>query len=764
MIKSIEIKNVGSFVEFTNNETPFVKGMAVVHGMNGSGKSQLCSLLQLIGNLARIPKQDQNRRRRASENIVTFVSKRRSKDTNANIVSIQIDSCLIRIETKTGSISIDGTLPPIHVFNDDYVTLNVGDTVELPDKPIRIGERNKLRDDLQSTVKKTRAAIEKVEDAIEQKVEQIRQQSGYAGQIRTTNNITKENYLKSANPCNSYTKARAQLENLSTPPDAITSHIGQVFPEFNLAHEEKRKVDQILATVYVEPQLHQAVYQRHLQARKLFYETGVQLFREIKDVCPFCLTPKKSDDAIISELIAYIESEYNDAQNFLSEVASRIEEYKKRLHDFIVNSNKNNAAIRSTIKIMGSEITLDDIHFEEQTINSQLSIIRSKLNDMTNTKLAKGSSIGNSLSNSVAKLKNLYEKKIEIIAAINSEIDKLTSRKRELGDEIIKNCMHEFWKDGALRDRLNTLRTELQKTEEQLSELPDVISGDKTIGFFNQIIRYLGIHKYELTDDSKLVLKLDHDYDISNEGFRISTGEKKFIAFSYFLAEVIASVANSVELSKLSILLDDPIDSSDYQKFYSFVSIIEKIEPILRSIYRNEDISFGQFYIFTHNALLYERLTNTSKFKWYIISNEENRSVIRMPKKKISLITFSSYVKKITNCIKRMSTARGNEIGNYIRRILEIIGSIENIDNNQIEQLNSFSKLNAISNHLSHESIERLLDPLPESHEYIDACIELVELIKDRVPQLYQTIMERYLDSKEISEYRSEYEVKFKNA
>jgi ATP-dependent helicase/DNAse subunit B len=106
---------------------------------------------------------------------------------------------------------------------------------------------------------------------------------------------------------------------------------------------------------------------------------------------------------------------------------------------------------------------------------------------------------------------------------------------------------------------------------------------------------------------------------------------------------------------------------------------------------------------------------------------ENNRTIIFKPTKKISLATFSSYIRKITNYIKKLECSNTKDIGNYIRRVLEIICSVENIDNNAITNLNASSKLNALANHLSHESIERILDPLPKSHEYIAACIELIE-------------------------------------
>ena len=62
-----------------------------------------------------------------------------------------------------------------------------------------------------------------------------------------------------------------------------------------------------------------------------------------------------------------------------------------------------------------------------------------------------------------------------------------------------------------------------------------------------------------------------------------------------------------------------------------------------------------------------------------------------------------------------------------------------------------------MANHLSHDSLERMLDPLPDSYEYIEACIELIEEIRNRIPALYRTIVHKYLNDKEIDEYREQY-------
>jgi regulator of replication initiation timing len=356
---------------------------------------------------------------------------------------------------------------------------------------------------------------------------------------------------------------------------------------------------------------------------------------------------------------------------------------------------------------------------------------------------------------------NDYINHKKLIDEINNKIEQISGLKRSLGEKIIKNQMHLLWENSTLRDRHEELNKEITEIKTKIAETSTVLSNNKIPDFFNQIIKILGISKYELSRESLLILKLDNDFNISSEGYRISAGERKIIAFSYFLAEVLASAGSSADLMQKTIIIDDPVDSSDYDKFYSFISVIENFDNILMGIFKNAEIKFGQILIFTHSALLYERFINSGNLDFFLLQMDNNKTTIVKPKKKISLTTFSSYIKKVTNYIKRMSDSNTKDIGNYIRRILEIICSVENIDTNEIKNINSSSKLNALANHLSHESIERILDPLPITWEYIEACIELIEEIKKRMPYLYKSIVEKYFDNNEIEYYRNEYEKKY---
>lgn len=759
MIKRFYINNLGSLREFSN-ETNFPSKKIIIHGMNGSGKSQIASVFQNISKLRNAVESEQGQKDEIKSKVAEYLIKRKSKEINSNeSIEVKVDDFSLNVDIRTKQISYQGNFPKVFVFNDKYVSDNVGDTVNLPDRTIRIGEKNQERDELKKEIDKAKKALKEVDKKIEALVKKTQKETGYSTQPRTSKIISVENYLHLNNPGEKNENAKANLEKLKNPPKPITFHQTTQIPKFCLTEDEQNEIETIFSQTYIEPKLTKEFYLTYIKTNKKFYDAGVKLFEEDKNKCPFCLSPKNIDDTNISELINYINSTYNEKLESISNYYEKLKEYKESLTAFLSSWNSQVNTINEKAKLLEITQEISDLVFPSEDYQTILNHVQNKIQDMSkvNSELDIEQSIIELFENSLTTLFTEYDAHITLIKNINKSIDKIKGVKQKLGEKIIKHHMYELWCKNNLRDRKNELEDDIKQKEMRYSELSNAISNDRAIDFFNQIIKILGLNKYELNDKSSIILKIDDKYNISEEGFRISTGERKFIAMSYFFAEVLASVENNTDLKDITVIIDDPIDSSDYQKFYSFISVIENFDNILRTIYKNDEIELGQLIILTHNALLYERLINSQSVnEYYQLFQKDNKTTLFKPDNKVALTTFSSYLKKITNYIKNQDSDC-KEIGNYIRRILEIVASIENVSNNKIENLNASSKLNALANHLSHESLERILDPLPETHEYNLACIELIEEIQRRIPNLYDTIKVKYLDDIEIEEYRKQY-------
>jgi hypothetical protein len=763
MIHRIYINNLGSLINFSNEQNGFVGKKAVIHGMNGTGKTQICSILQQIEKLKKSKILDVTKKKEEEKKILEFVSIRKSKESLTSIIDVKIDNYNASFDTKNYKITENGDIPDIYVFNEDYLNENIGDFLNIHDREIKIGQKNVQRDNLIKERQEKEKALKKVNEEIDKIVEQARVDSGYPDQARTKNTICKENYLKETNPGEPYPEGKNELSKLSDPPDLIMDHHRYSFPILLLEDETKGKIIEIMTKTYIEPKLTQEFYKSYLTIKKNFYEEGVILFNKSRNICPFCLSTKSEDDPIIQEAISYLNSDFNENLNSIQRIIDIFIQKKKELENFIATWNTIIPVIKEKIKILSTNDKIEDIMIDENIFSNCIGLLKVKINKMSNLIEIDKLNIFEEYNSYIGIVNAKYLQQRELIETLNKKIDQISGLKRSIGEKIIKNQMYTLWNNNSLRERNKELIREIENLKTEIDGSSKLISNNRIPDFFNQIIRILGISKYELSGESSLFLKLENDFDISKEGYRISAGERKIIAFSYFLAEVLASAVSNAELLQKTIIIDDPVDSSDYDKFYSFISVVEKFNEILINIFKNSEIEFGQILIFTHSALLYERLLNSKKINYYLLSLDNNKTIIEIPEKKISLTTFSSYMKKITNYIKRMECSNTRDIGNYIRRVLEIICSIENIDSNEITNINASSKLNALANHLSHESIERILDPLPISCEYIEACIELVQEIKERIPYLYKSIVGKYFKGNEIEHYKIEYEKKYLN-
>jgi len=760
MIREVNINNYGSLINFYNSQCKFSDDNAVIHGMNGSGKSQVCSIFSQIKKLKNTKSLEPNRQKEEEIKITKYIGARLSKESLSTVIDIKIDDYSLSIDTVKNKITENGTAPDVFVFNDDYVNENIGELLHIQDQEIRIGQKNVLRDNLLKEKQEKEKKLIIINDNIEKIVNDARTELGtaYSKQIRTKEIISRTNYLSKTNSVESHPDAKEQLNKLLNPPEPITIHHKYSFPLLEIDEVTKNIIVEILSKVYIEPKITQEFYKSFLSLKKNFYEEGASLYKEAINICPFCLSPKLEDDPVISELINYLYSDYNEAVNNIQRRINLFCQKKNELETFITNWNTQIPMINEKLKTLSINMDIQELSIKENIIDQYIHSLTVKSENMN--KIYEINKFFESYDNFVNEIKNAYLKHEEVIVKINNEIEKISSLKRNIGDKIIENQMYLLWQKNDLRDRHEKITSEIEVLKAEIDKASMLVSNNNIPNFFNQIIKMLGITKYELSPELVLLLKLDKEFEINNEGYRISNGERKFIALGYFFAEVLASAGSNVDLLQKTVIIDDPVDSSDYEKFYSFISVIENFNNILAKIFDNKEIKFGQIFIFTHNALLFERFSK--KLNHYLLSIENYRTAIIKAKNRTSLTTFSSYVKKITDYIKKMEVRNAKNIGNYIRRLLEIICSVENIDNNTITIVNASSKLNALINHLSHESIERILDPLPASFEYIEACIEVIEEIEKRMPVLYDSIKERYLDGNDISHFRVEYMKKYR--
>ncbi len=266
------------------------------------------------------------------------------------------------------------------------------------------------------------------------------------------------------------------------------------------------------------------------------------------------------------------------------------------------------------------------------------------------------------------------------------------------------------------------------------------------------LIDFLGLSEYRIANDKKLLLKLNKDYDISEEGGRISSSQKKLLSMCYFIAEIISEIKTPSELKKYILIFDDPVDSADFIYFHSITAFIENMELVLKKILNTKILKFGQIMVMTHNSLLHDRLSKSFQFR-RSITRIENISIFSPSEK-----TMNNYKIYLQYSIRYYKNPKKNRkdmifIGTLIRRVLEILSNFNNLDKNDFNQYIldiGKPKLALLANHLSHESFTKVLNPFNSEIELRDACEELLDVIKQSHPIQFEYIQNEMLKDIEV--------------
>jgi hypothetical protein len=436
MIRKIKVNNYGSLINFSNESSPFNKENAIIHGLNGSGKSQICTLLRQIERIRKIKTLEVNTRKNEEKEIIKYFKSRISKESTSAIIEIAIDDYNISIDIHNDKIVENGNPPEIFVFNDDYVNENIGNTLNIHDQEILIGQKNVIRDELIRNKKDREADKKKIIIEIDKLVNETKINSTYSGQARTEKFINRENYLCKENPGESYSDAKDQLKNLSNPPDPVTTHLRYSFPSLVIGEEINKTISEIFSEIYIEPKLTNEIYKTYISIQKEFYKNGIELLGKTKNTCPFCLSSISSKSPSINELISYLNSVYNDSVNKLNDIITFFSHKKTEIDNFINAWNVLIPTVNEKASVLSIDKSISEIDFSGNEIENCIDLLKVKSENMDKVfddhELAKFKAY----ENFVNRLHESYLAHIEFIDEINKKIETIAGLKKSLGEKI----------------------------------------------------------------------------------------------------------------------------------------------------------------------------------------------------------------------------------------------------------------------------------------------------------------------------------------
>ncbi|MCI9177499.1 MAG: AAA family ATPase [Clostridia bacterium] len=487
------------------------------------------------------------------------------------------------------------------------------------------------------------------------------------------------------------------------------------------------------------------------EQKRVWIDKGLTYVEE-DNLCPFCKT-SLDGNTIIEKYKTYKDSKIKENELALN----KCKDYFKQ---FIENKNvinELNIKINPYISMLKeTAISLESNELEDR-VNSIIEIIDKKLNDMQNAidieELKKLDSYLTDLNIEIEKLKKINQQATDINKKMSSAKKQLTELRKDIKELKIKQFV------SSNLEKVNNLLN-LKKSEtllfQQFREADKLykkklLDSDIVTKEINDWLKFFGLDKYVI--DNKFNLNYANNV-ISNKTFILSTGELSIITFAYFLTTLVTGLTDD-EKDRLVIVIDDPVNSIDYNKIYSFATAIKNIQSKIK---KNNP---PQLFVLTHNILLYNILVQSNFWK------NKNAGIFELYKDNNSLrikkdihtkdTIFINYLKKIINIAQNESNDVEIEnvvIYNCIRTVLENFKYLlnpeysETGDDETIKEFfeltdEEYLKLDYIINHNSHNEPELSCEPWFDEELLKNCCVVISDMVKKKYSKLYDYCMKK---------------------
>lgn len=465
---------------------------------------------------------------------------------------------------------------------------------------------------------------------------------------------------------------------------------------------------------------------------------GYQHSKEVgpNEVCPYC--QQELPDNIKEQLDALFDESYSRT----------IEELKATEQVF----NRDLSTLTLLVDQLAFHVeSIPELEKERDTLNKMLNAYKTILSNIR-TKVEHPSKkvvLTHPLSELNSQIKSALTRCASHFHNHNRIVANLAAEKKELTSDFWS------WLAGTkLKDELKTYRSnskrhcsEIKTHEDKITEIKKEISNlrsttrekqaelhntQEAMERVNSILQDLGFTSFKL------------DYDFSSKGYMIvrpdhpdtpcnistlSEGEKTILSFLYFIQQIDGSV-HSTDTQAPTVIIDDPIASTDAQAFFLVTQIIRRITRFLMESTQNSSaptFRLSQLIVCTHNTRFlseasYDCKTGNKKkaphTHFYTLSKIDTRTIISKGSTSSSVsMEYHLLWDEIIECSKAVTKAKREGktvphfplIGNTMRRIIETYSAM--INAGSITKLSThpslpLASLVAFCNSSSHNAID----------------------------------------------------------
>lgn len=753
---SVKLQNIAPFEDLnTEFVTPSLR--IGIYANNGSGKTYISRMFRLLENTnATLSPKDNGDC--PTDSLLKFGS-------STGIFSFKVtDSTGVKEDISVNlSLKSIPTIPNTqyiyHTFNQDYIDDNIKEFGYNKDGKITgyiLGRTNiDLSDDeakLNSIKNEGSLLREQTESDISHYIDENINSIRDIKRIKEYDELLKANTILSASPIKTDTnKTLAELlsahNKIKSIPDNLESIPGIGLPEVDLS---------MLKNCIIELQREYSLssfaqeFKNRINGKRSFYENGVTYYTENPNVCPFCgqtIVQESAAAKLIDDYTTFLsDNESNTIRGFNNYTAS-INSILQSINN-LENKYSYSALLFNQYKtnylpsFRGPNGEVPNFNSIKDRLLSVIDVIHEKI---------KAINVPLTVSFNPAELYSDIESCIKycsdynsLISDINLQLSNANNESRRIRREICKAAYLEIRdKYSDEIKKIEQLRLDFLELEKQIKIKRDSIKTSKKEKVYDVIIKILNYFfagKYTLDSDSFKLVFESRTLDAGQTQKVLSEGEKRIIAFSYYLGDAFQKIDSESDYSRLFFIIDDPISSMDYSHVYTICGVLRDINKIY-----DDKLKYHKFIILTHNNDFMQILAANKIIETSLLLENGN---IHDDK-----INFTiPYVANLMD-IYRIAKCNGqpsHSTGNSIRYIIETLIKFQNINQSQKaiktyieDNFNDDIKTYTLINDLSHGGWRNTQQPI-SANDYILLCQSLILHIESKFPNQIKYCQEHY--------------------
>lgn len=755
---SVRLKNIAPFEELNANlDTPSLK--IGIYANNGSGKTYISRMFRLL-ETTNTPLSLKENGDCPTDSLLKFGS------STGNFSFSVTDSTGVKedisVNLSMKSIpAIPKTQYAYHTFNQDYVDDNIKEfgynkdgkitgyilgktNIDLSDDEAKL---NNIKNERLQLRKQTESNISHYLDKNINSIRDIKRIKEYDDLLKTDTLLNIETIKVDTNK--TLAELLSEHNKIKSIPDNIQPIPKIEIPEIDLTSLKNCIID--LQKVYSLSSFAQE-FKNRINGKRSFYENGVTYYTENPSVCPFCgqaIAPESAAAKLIDDYTTFLSDKesntirgfnnytaiinsilqsINNLKNKYSYSALLFNQYKTNYLPSFQNSNNEVPDFSSIKKRLQSIIDV---------VNEKIKAINVPLEVLFNPE---------ELYSDIESCTQYCSDYNSLISGINLQLSNANNESRKIRREICKAAYLEIrdkYSDGI--KKIEQLRLDTLKLEEQMKIKRDSIKTSKKEKIYDtitEILDYFFAGKYTLDSASFKLVFENQMLDAGQTQKVLSEGEKRIIAFAYYLGDAYKKIENESDYTRLFFIIDDPISSMDYSHVYTICGVLRDINKI----YDNK-IGHSKFIILTHNNDFMQILTANKIIETSLLLENGN---IHDDKINFTIPYVANLmdIYRIAKCDEQPSHGTGNAI----RYIIETIIKFQNINQSQnavkayIENnFNDDIKTYTLINDLSHGGWRSSQQPI-STKDYILLCQRLISHIESKFPNQIKYCQEHQND------------------